>query len=300
MITSKLSKDGLLILLFHGVIRQNNHGVRNYIRKHIEQDYFLEILEKLKVNGTCLSMDEVIEYHESGKNYPANTFAITFDDGFENNASVAAPILESLGLPATFYLTTEFVESGTMSWTDKSERALEHTEKTELTFPWNGNRHSLTSIKGKIQVMEHLRRHVFDDLYGSPSALLEWLFDALDYADEGGVKNPLDEKLSWSQVKQMNSNSLFTFGGHTHTHAIMSTLSAEGLSYEIDTSLGLLKERAGIKSKHFAYPQGLDQHYSLSVIQALKERGVSCCPTAIDGINTSQTGLFDLRRCMVV
>ena len=60
MITNKLSKDGLLILLFHGVIRQNNHGVRNYIRKHIEQDYFLEILEKLKVSGTCLSMDEVM------------------------------------------------------------------------------------------------------------------------------------------------------------------------------------------------------------------------------------------------
>ena len=66
MITNKLSKDGLLILLFHGVIGQSNQ-VRNYIRKHIEQDYFLEILEKLKVSGTCLSMDEVIEYHESGK-----------------------------------------------------------------------------------------------------------------------------------------------------------------------------------------------------------------------------------------
>ena len=80
----------------------------------------------------------------------------------------------------------------------------------------------------------------------------------------------------------------------------MSTLSFEDLRYEIDTSLGLLKEKAGIEAKHFAYPQGLAQHYSLSVIQALKERGVRCCPTAIDGINTSRTGLFDLRRYMVV
>ena len=64
MITNKLSKDGLLILLFHGVIKQNNYGVRNYIRKHIEQDYFFQILEKLKDSGTCLSMDEVIKCHD--------------------------------------------------------------------------------------------------------------------------------------------------------------------------------------------------------------------------------------------
>ena len=114
-----------------------------------------------------------------------------------------------------------------MSWTDRSERALELTEKEELTFPWNGKRHSLISIKEKIQVMEHLRSHVFERLDSSPSDLLEWLFDVLDYDEKWEVKNPLDEKLHWSQVKRMNSNSLFTFGGHTHTHAIMSTLSFE-------------------------------------------------------------------------
>jgi peptidoglycan/xylan/chitin deacetylase (PgdA/CDA1 family) len=60
------------------------------------------------------------------------TVAITFDDGYRDNFEVAAPILRSLGLPATFFITSGFVGSqvtapwdvelpchpGWMSWDD--------------------------------------------------------------------------------------------------------------------------------------------------------------------------------------
>ena len=37
------------------------------------------------------------------------TLSVTFDDGYVDNVTVAAPILESLGIPATFFVTTGFV-----------------------------------------------------------------------------------------------------------------------------------------------------------------------------------------------
>jgi hypothetical protein len=43
---------------------------------------------------------------------------ITFDDGYRDNHRVAAPVLERLGLPACFFVTTGFIESGAVPWWD--------------------------------------------------------------------------------------------------------------------------------------------------------------------------------------
>lgn len=300
MISHKLSKDGLLILLFHGVVRSHDYEVRNYIRKHIDAAYFYNVLADLKVHGQCLSMDEVVDFHRVGKGYPENSFAITFDDGFENNASIAAPILEELDLPSIFYITTDFIENGTMSWTDKAEYALETVKAPfSVRLPFHEEAVLLRSSEDKIALMQQMRRYIFQDETRDPQVLVDLLYDALKLDHVQTTDDPLDKKLSWEQIRQMHNHRLFTIGGHTHSHPIMSGLSAQDLDFQIDTSLRLLKEKSGVLTHHYAYPQGQANHYSKTVINALQERGITCCPTAIDGINSTQVGLFDLFRYMV-
>ena len=60
---------------------------------------FDAVIGELARRGTPLSMDEVLSHCETGTPFPKGAFAVTFDDGFENNLSVARPVLEEHRVP---------------------------------------------------------------------------------------------------------------------------------------------------------------------------------------------------------
>ena len=82
---SKLCENTFSIFLFHGVIEDINTGIRNYTRKHLLAEEFEILIKRLKVKGNPISMDDVIWHYENEKILPPYSYAITFDDGFENN-----------------------------------------------------------------------------------------------------------------------------------------------------------------------------------------------------------------------
>ena len=92
---------------------------------------------------------------------------------------------------------------------------------------------------------------------------------------------------------------MFSIGGHSHTHQILSMLSPPDLDFEIDNSLELLEKNLGRKIRHYAYPEGQRRHFNGFVIRGLKARGIQCCPSAMYGINSYDEDLFQLKRIMV-
>jgi len=79
---------------------------------------FREQIVALKKHRTLVSMDELADGLAAGS-LPPKAAALTFDDGYADNAVVAKPILEELAAPATFFLTTGFVGSGRRFWWDE-------------------------------------------------------------------------------------------------------------------------------------------------------------------------------------
>jgi peptidoglycan/xylan/chitin deacetylase (PgdA/CDA1 family) len=57
---------------------------------------------------------------ELGRKRCGGTLSITFDDGYRDNFDNAAPILERLGLPATFFVATGFIGTDEVAWWDRS------------------------------------------------------------------------------------------------------------------------------------------------------------------------------------
>lgn len=297
---ARLDEHELAIFLFHGVITDRTCGVRNYTGKHVASDLFARCIANVCRNGNALSMDEVLHSCETRAPFPPRSFAITFDDGFENNLTVAAPILDDFNVPSTIYITTEFVEKNGMSWIDRIENAVEHANEQTINPRWANESFRLINKESRIRFLKAVRKYV----KSSPDC------DANIFADElcselGGVQaqpeanSELDRKMSWGQVRNAAQSELITIGGHSHTHPILSFLSPDQLAYELDNCLDLLKDKAGIGPTHFSYPEGLNHCYSEDVIEELKKRGVRCSPTAIDGTNVIGHDPFRLRRIMV-
>lgn len=296
---SWLRPQGVVVFLFHGVIEKQKHYIRNYTGKHLTRELFEVSIARLVEKGNAISMNQILDLCNKKKSFPPYSFAVTFDDGFENNLTVAGPILSCYGVPAMVYLATGFVEENRMSWIDQIERAVEDTEKPEASITGLGGQASLKTRSEKIKFLELVRKSAKNDPTCDPENLARLICAELGDARPSVSEDPIDKKMNWKQVKKARAEGIFEFGGHSHRHAILSFLSEEQLANELDTSLGLLKSKAGIGSKHYSYPEGLAHCFNDRVIAELKHRGVQCCPTALQGINMPGTDPFHLFRVQV-
>ncbi len=295
-----MSNNELTILLYHGVTDTSSQGIENCSGKHVAAELFRDQMKYLSENCNVLSMDDVVSLFNEKKGYPSKSVAITFDDGFRNNYSVAAPILEKFKIPATFYITAGIVNTNLMFWVDILEDCLNLTEQSEIkihlesekTFPLvtqHDRIYALTEIKKYCKLVESDIKNLIINQVVAQSNVSPSIKHSNNY-----------EKISWHELMELNKNPLFTIGGHSLYHDILSGITPkERLEKDISLSIDLLEYNLGTKIQHYAYPEGQYIHYNETVIEILKKKGIVCCPSAVNGTNTIEIDMFNLKRIMV-
>ena len=295
---NKLKNNDYIIFLFHGVIKQNNYHIRNYSNKHINKKKFLTFLKKCKKIGNSISIEDLVDYQKRKKKLPKKSFIISFDDGFENNYSVAIPILKKLNIPAVFYLSTDFVENNSMSWIDKVEYCFENYD-FNLSLPWRSKSILLNNGKKKIKYLDEIRKIVKSNKKIDVNKFVKNIFNQTGIKLKNKLFTKIDKKLSWDQVKKINKLDLFTIGGHSHEHVSLGLLSKSKMKNQIFKSFNLFKKRINLNPKHYSYPEGQKIDFNHNVQKILREKKIVVCPTAINGINNLDTDLFLLRRIII-
>ena len=242
-----IPKNNFVIFLFHGVIEKNLFEVRNYTKKHILKKEFLKILRLLKKKGNFLSLDEIFYCIKNHINLPRNAYAITFDDGFENNYSLAAPILNDLNLPSTFYFSTDFIENNSMSWIDKIEYCVELKKKGEVYIPWLKRKICFGSKKSKIILLDNIRYFVKNNFGFNINNFVNHFYDECDITIINNSNTNIDKKISWKQTDTLKNHGLFKVGGHGHEHLSLGLLSNKDLILQIKKSFSFFKKRLKLK-----------------------------------------------------
>ena len=294
-----LKNDEFRIFLFHGVIKKNKSIIRNYNNKHIIQKNFIDTLKFLKRSGNALDINELYFNIKNKIKLPKNSYLITFDDGFENNYSVAAPILDDLKIPTCFYFSTDFIENNTISWIDKIEYMIEKTKEKSLLLQWANNKNLINNKKNKIIFLKKIRKFVKKNFSIDINKLLDHLSEATKIKIPNSLNTQIDKKINWKQVEKLETNKLFTIGGHSHEHFSFGSMSKKEINYQINKSMILFKKRINLNLKHYSYPEGQKKDYTNYVINKLKSKKIICCPSAISGKNNIRTDFFNLKRDML-
>ena len=241
-------------------------------------------------NYRVLPVEELVERLERG-GLPRNALAITFDDGYRDNLTHAAPILARLGLPATIFLATGFIGTAEVPWFDRLAQGLKKSAATTVRTPWN-EALELADVPARLRAMgralEHLKRLPDEERHRQ----LETLLGSLGVTDQRTFKNLM---LSWDDVHALRGLG-FTIGAHTVNHPILSRVSPQRAWTEILGARTMIESACGTAPRAFAYPNGGAEDYTETVKRLVREAGFTCAVTTRFGLNTPNTNPWELRR----
>ncbi len=244
-----------------------------------------------------LSLGEIADILDRNKPLPPKTLAITVDDGYRDFLENAFPAFESLGVPATVYLVTDFLDRRCWLWTDRVACALEQTQRADfdLTMGARSLRFELRDAAGRSSAA----RTIIEAAKILPNTERENLIDRLPTLLDVQLPSappPALQGLRWDEVREMARNGI-EFGAHTRSHPILSRIEDNGrLRAEIEDSRRRIAEELGSPVLHFCYPNGTPADFTDAAVECVKQSGFRTATTTTPGMNTVDEPRFRLKR----
>jgi peptidoglycan/xylan/chitin deacetylase (PgdA/CDA1 family) len=281
-----------LVLCYHAVVSEEASPPR---WTEVTRARFRAQMRFLRARYRILPLLDLVESLRRGDSLPAYAAAVTFDDGYRNNFTCAFPVLRELGIPATIFLTTGFLDDGRPLWTDRLTLALEHTPVAEVETSKR-----VLPLRTPTERRE-ARATLAADLKALPSAEKCRQLDALERRlGVSALAAPAAmQPLGWDEVRTMHASGLVSFGSHTVTHEIVTRLSTAAKAREITYSVRRVQEETGQPCRLFAYPNGEMGDFDDESRRLLAATSVVGAVTTVPGLVARTADVWELPRVLV-
>ena len=272
------AKRAVTILMYHRVLPDDQCGRYFHDNLVIPLSVFREQVKWLQSNYEVQTVHEVIS--KSTASAAGARVCITFDDGYWDNAEIAAPVLEASGLRGTFYLTTEFVEGRCALWFDQAAQV------------WEDDR----------TMVDRLCTELCAAVPATVEQWLNWLKGDKNARDLVAARlaaepadtphSALNRAMSVADARELAARG-HELGAHSRTHPILTQLDDSALAAEVGGSLQSVRAWAGRPDVGFAYPNGsFDARVRAAVSSA---GGTHACGTA-PGLHALHDDVLAIRR----
>lgn len=276
-------------LMFHRFSADGSDG-------RVSTELFDRQISELKRNFSVQPLSLVCESLRTGRAIPPYSVVLTIDDGYDDFYRFAFPVLKKYGLPATLYVTADFVDRKLWLWPDKIAFILNTTPEQTFSFTTVTNqvrRLSLVTKSERSAAWPVLNRHCLSIGHEERQQFLQRLAQdlhvtlteepAADYAP-----------MSWSAVRELAENGI-EIGAHSRTHPVLSNLDRDRLREEIYGSKTRIEEVINKPVTAFCYPNGQRNDYNDLVKQVVIESGFASATVAFHD-KAGWQDLYEIRR----
>lgn len=180
---------------------------------------------------------------------------VTFDDGYRECATVAAPILRRMGIPCTFFVTTDLVDNHVLFHRNRVSLCLE----TLAAMPEPHLTAFLRDHARRSGSAERDRRAFAGWLLGLPPseiAEIDRVCAALG-VDPGRFLEEHTPYLTTADIRDLDADG-FTIGAHGRRHVPLGSLDETAARAEILESCAAVGAIIGADRVPFAFPHSAD------------------------------------------
>ncbi len=245
-------RDLRLILMLHRVLADDRAAALPHRAELcIGQSAFAQMLAWLQQHFTCVPLEDLLDAPDDGR----SRVALTFDDGWRDNAEVAFPLLTRFRVPASIFLSTDYIGTVQGFW-------WESIGETLWSRPGTPNRSLLQEQLaasgaaplpvGFDELPERHRSHALalylQSLKTLPAATLQALADA--------CSSNTPQALDWQQVAGLEQSGWVRFGPHGARHGILTHMDDKTLADDLQRSHDQLAAHCRAPLPIYCYPNG--------------------------------------------
>ena len=268
----KFSKKAL-VLIYHRVVELE----KDPQLLAVSPNNFEKQIKYLKENYNVISLREMINCLKK-KKIENKSIAITFDDGYYDNLYYAKDILLKHRVPATFFVSTGYLESNREYLCDELEYVfLLNCPLKKLNLSISGKQFSeeISTEEDAINVYHKVHQFIKYLKHVEREKVLNDIYTWADI-DRSRKARPSHRSLNSEELQKLAANDLIDIGAHTVNHVVLSQEDSPSKREEIRLSKDKLEELLNQKIDLFSYPFGTSSDYDMETIELLKEFEFCC------------------------